>query len=89
MLAIEKHEILARLEEGHLVLTEAVRGVDQHKVAWKSSEQSWSIQECVEHLVLSEEYLLSRLTLAEASPTVFFPIRCARPGSLCPFGNTA
>jgi hypothetical protein len=37
---------------------------------WKEDPERWSILECVEHLALAEEFLLSRLMAARAVPGV-------------------
>jgi len=67
MLEPEKQEILTRLEEGRKVLSEALAGVDEPMAVWKQAPASWSILECVEHVVVSEEFLLTRLMAARAS----------------------
>ena len=63
----EKQEILTRLDEGRKVLFEALAGVDEQMAAWKQMPTTWSILECVEHVVVSEEFLLARLMAARAS----------------------
>jgi len=67
MLAPEKQEILAQLDEGRKALSEALADVDEHMAVWKQEATSWSILECVEHLSVSEEFLFSRLMAAQAS----------------------
>jgi hypothetical protein len=67
MLASEKQEILSRLDEGQKALVLALEGVDREEAAWKPTTREWSILECVEHLVLSEEFLLSRLEVARSA----------------------
>src|SRR5271157_3154453 len=63
----EKQEILTRLDEGRKALSEALAGVDEHMAVWKQMPATWSILECVEHVVVSEEFLLSKLMAARAS----------------------
>ena len=67
MLALEKREILARLDEGRNALFEALSGIDEQMSVWKQMPATWSILECVEHVALAEEFLLGRLMAAEAS----------------------
>jgi hypothetical protein len=67
MLEPEKQEILTRLDEGRRALSEALAGVDEQMAVWKQMPTSWSILECVEHVVVSEEFLLARLMAARAS----------------------
>ena len=64
MLDSEKQEILALLDEGQKALALALDDIDEEHAAWKPGNREWSILECVEHLVLAEEYLFSRLEAA-------------------------
>jgi hypothetical protein len=70
MLASEKQEILTRLEEGQKALALALDGVDAEEAAWKPVTREWSILECVEHLVVAEEFLFSRLEAARPASGV-------------------
>ncbi|MGA2269081.1 MAG: DinB family protein [Bryobacteraceae bacterium] len=63
----EKQEVLTQLDEGRKALSEALAGVDEQMAVWKQMPTTWSILECVEHVVVSEEFLLSRLMAARAS----------------------
>jgi len=67
MLEPEEQEILTQLDEGRKALSEALAGVDEQMAVWKQMPTTWSILECVEHVVVSEEFLLSRLMAAQAS----------------------
>lgn len=67
MLEPEKQEILVQLDEGRKALSEALAGVDEQMAVWKQLPTTWSILECVEHVVVAEEFLLSRLMAARAS----------------------
>jgi DinB superfamily len=67
MLESEKREILAALETGSGALRAALAGIDERAAARKPGPASWSILECVEHLAVSERFLLSRLTSASRS----------------------
>jgi hypothetical protein len=63
----DRREILARLDEGRDALSESLAGVDDRMAVRKPAPEVWSILECVEHVVLAEEFLLSRLMAAQAS----------------------
>jgi hypothetical protein len=67
MLEPEKQGILTQLDEGRKALFEAPAGVDEQMAVWKQTPATWSILECVEHVAVSEEFLLSRLVAARAS----------------------
>jgi hypothetical protein len=67
MLEPDKQEVLSRLDEGRKALSEALAGVDEQIAVWTQMPTSWSILECVEHVVLSEEFLLARLMAARTS----------------------
>jgi len=62
----EKKAILRELESGRDALGESVAGIDDALAKRKPSNKSWSILECVEHMIESERYLLSRLRAAES-----------------------
>ena len=61
----EKQAMLRELSAGRDALGEAVAGVDDTLAKRKPSPEAWSILECVEHMIESERYLLSRLRAAE------------------------
>lgn len=61
----EKLGMLRRLKAGRDALGEAVAGVDEAMAARKPSQGAWSILDCVEHMVESERYLVTRLHAAE------------------------
>src|SRR5260370_11479630 len=63
----ERQEMLHALKTGHDALREALAGVDEQLAIRKPEAGSWSILECVEHLAVSEEFLLSRLRCASQS----------------------
>jgi hypothetical protein len=63
--AAEKRERLDALERGHAALRRALEGVDEALAARKPAGGGWSILECMEHVVVSEQYLLTRLREAE------------------------
>lgn len=61
----EKQAILRELKAGRDALGEAVAGVEDALAKRKPSAETWSILDCVEHMIESERYLLSRLQAAE------------------------
>jgi hypothetical protein len=67
MLESVEREILDALEMGRDSLGEALAGIDEQLAIRKPRPGSWSILECVEHLALSEQFLVSRLTSASRS----------------------
>jgi hypothetical protein len=67
----EKVEALRELQAGRDALGAALVGVDDAMAAHKPSRESWSILDCVEHLVITERYLLTRLQAAEHADRPF------------------
>jgi hypothetical protein len=60
----ERQEILQDLKKGRDALRDALAGVDEHMAAREPGPGRWSVLECVEHLGVSEQFLLSRLAAA-------------------------
>ena len=67
----EKLEILRKLQAGRDALSEAISGVDEEMARRKPSHEAWSILDCVDHMVESERYLLTRLQAAELADQPF------------------
>jgi len=67
----EKLGILRELRSGHDALSQAVAGVDEEMAKRKPSHGAWSILDCVEHMVESERYLVTRLHAAEYAAQPF------------------
>ncbi|MGB7762228.1 MAG: DinB family protein [Bryobacteraceae bacterium] len=67
MVEAERQEILQDLKTGREALRDALAGVDEYLAIRKPGPGRWSILECVEHLAVSEQFLLSRLTQARKS----------------------
>lgn len=63
----EKEHLLHALREGRAALERALDGVDEAVAARKPAGGGWSILECLNHIVESESYLLSRLRVAQPS----------------------
>ena len=88
MLPSEKQSLLESLNNGRDALEAALAGVDDTLASRKppsrdpsnpaGSIPEWSILDCVEHMVLSEQYLLSRLRIAQLSTDPPHPSREAR-----------
>jgi len=71
MQAEERSELLDALQAGHEALGNALANVDEELARRTPHGGGWSILECMDHLVTSERYLLSRLRqakIAEDSP---------------------
>jgi hypothetical protein len=66
MVDTDREEILRRLQSGSDALRDALRGVDESLAGRRPAPESWSVVECVEHMIASEAALLSRLR--EATP---------------------
>ena len=66
-----KLEALRELRSGHDAFSEAVAGVDEETAKRKPAHGAWSILDCVEHMVESERYLLTRLQAAEHAAQPF------------------
>jgi len=60
----DKQEILSRLQSGNNALTDALKGLDESAASHKPTPETWSVVDCVEHMVASEAELLSRLKQA-------------------------
>jgi hypothetical protein len=67
----EKLGILRELQSGRDALSEAVAGIDEEMATRKPSQGAWSILDCVDHMVESERYLLTRLQAAEHADQPF------------------
>lgn len=67
----EKLKMLRNLQAGRDALDEALAGVDDAVIAQKPAEGGWSILDCLEHVVVTEQYLLSRLQAATIAEQPF------------------
>lgn len=65
MQAHEKAGILVELATGRDALLDAVRGLPEDRAGIRSAPGRWSVIECVEHLAVSEDFLLSGITRTE------------------------
>lgn len=65
----ERREILASLDRGTFALQEALNGVTEEMAARLPAPDRWSILGCVEHLVLSEDYLFQQILGSQRSGT--------------------
>ena len=62
---MEKECLFASLNRGREALGRALEGVDEGLAARAPAKGGWSILECVEHVFITERYLLSRLRVAQ------------------------
>ena len=75
----EKREILDFLRSGRQALVDALSGVDETTARLVPATGGWSILGCVEHVAISEAYLLTRLQQAQpAGQSLANPTREAR-----------
>jgi len=82
--AKERHEMLARLEQGRTALLAALKGVSEETAARAPGEGKWSILGCVEHMGVSEDYLFSQIEAATESETPL--TNETREGKMLAFG---
>ena len=81
----EQLEMLLELAEGRAVLLRAASGVSEEDARRAPAEGRWSVLECVEHCVLVEEYLRTRLQSAtDSSEAVVNAKREARIREIAP-----
>lgn len=69
--ATDRERILRELQAGRDALGAVLAGLDDELARRKPSPDAWSILECVEHMIESEQYLLTRLHAAEPSEQPF------------------
>lgn len=63
------------LDDGEDELMASRDGADEAEAAWSPAKGEWSILQCVEHVVLAEEYLLTRLESGRREPAEISPAR--------------
>ena len=63
----EKQELLQELNKGREALGAVLAGVDEQLAARRPAPGRWSVLECVEHLAVAEQLMLSRLESAARS----------------------
>jgi uncharacterized damage-inducible protein DinB len=68
---VDKREILRSLQAGRDALGHALDGVDDSLATRKPAGGGWSILDCVDHMVQSERYLLTRLGVATLADRPF------------------
>jgi hypothetical protein len=67
----EKLEVLRKLQTGRDALGEALAGADNAMAARRAPSGGWSILDCVEHVAVTERYLLTRLEAAKLADQPF------------------
>jgi hypothetical protein len=67
----ERLESLRRLQAGREALGQALEGVDDDFARRKPPSGGWSILDCLEHMVASERYMLTRLQAATLADQPF------------------
>ena len=65
----EKTQLLSDLENGRKALLDALTDVSEDLAVRAPAPGKWSVLECVEHLVVSEDYLFSQILAAHSSDT--------------------
>jgi hypothetical protein len=74
----EKTEVIGRLERGMVALRTAIAGCPAAVAAIRPAPDRWSVLDCLEHLVLAEEYLCAQLVNGTASAPTLNDAREAR-----------
>lgn len=64
----ERAQLIQFLEDGRKEFLDAVTNLSDAQWRWKPAPERWSVGECAEHIVLSEEMLFSRAQDAIHSP---------------------
>jgi hypothetical protein len=59
---LERHFILAKLQETRETFCGEVKGVGEDQARWKPAPEIWSILECAEHVAVAEQRMLYLLT---------------------------
>ena len=67
----EKLEVLRKLQAGRDAVDEALAGGDDAMEMRRPASGGWSVLDCVEHVVVTERYLLTRLEAANLSGQPF------------------
>jgi hypothetical protein len=75
----EKQKMLEELERGSQALRDAVQGLGEEQAALRPGPDRWSVLDCVEHLVVVEEFLLRQVETATPAIT---PVGTARREAL-------
>src|ERR1700692_4758321 len=69
MEAHEKEAMLADLHCGREALLAVLSGVTEEEATWRPGPGRWSVLDCVEHVAVSEDYLLSQIRAAQPTAT--------------------
>ncbi len=64
----EKEAALAEMTKTHDHLLSTIKGLNEEQLNFKSSEDAWSIAECVEHIALSEQNIFGMTMGALETP---------------------
>lgn len=64
----ERADLVQYLQDSRQEFLDAVSGLSDAQWRWKPAPERWSVGECAEHIVLSEEMLFEKAKQAIASP---------------------
>jgi DinB family protein len=67
MTPAEREQLLAELDRGEQSLAAAVKDFREEDASVRPAPDRWSALECLEHLVLAEEYLFSRVFAGQSN----------------------
>ena len=68
MTAKERADLIQSLQDARKEFMESVSGLSDQQWRWKPTPERWSVGECAEHIVLSEEMLFSKAKEAMHNP---------------------
>lgn len=57
----ERDQLIKHLKKTEKMLKDATKGLSAEQWKYKESPERWSVQDCVEHLALTEEFLFNRM----------------------------
>lgn len=57
----ERDELIRQLKKSEKMLKDATKGLTAAQWTYKTSPERWSVQDCLEHLTLTEDFLRTRV----------------------------
>jgi DinB superfamily len=69
MTRAERDYLLAQLKSSKAGMVASIKGLTQAQWTFKPSPEAWSVQECAEHIILSEAYIFDASQKVLTTPT--------------------
>jgi hypothetical protein len=66
----ERERAMSELHASRKQVLDAVAGLSQRQLDWKASPEKWSLAEVVEHLAVTEDFLMEQFRQTAAKPAV-------------------